>query len=211
MANITITDLQNAVKLIARHMTEKHDELNALDGRLGDGDIGITMKSGFESALDNCQEWPSDWGKALLAFAQSFVKTRASSYGTLIASGLMSAGMAAKGKTVIEINEIPALLKAAGEGMARRGKSEPGQKTVLDAVEAAFQAAQSYEGTSNAELIEAIHKNVKAAVDSYAQKPNLQGRARMFGDKSIGIPDPGMVAFCEMVAALDTDKNDQGS
>ncbi|MEM7110485.1 MAG: dihydroxyacetone kinase subunit L, partial [Bacteroidota bacterium] len=195
-------DLIKAVETISQHISRQYEALNQLDGKLGDGDIGITMKTGFQAALERSPDWPEDLGMALMGFAKSFVENRASSYGTILSTGLMAAAIYCKGKTELYTTDIPPILSTALDKMAQRGKSELGQKTVLDAIYAAKIASETCEATSFEELGIAIHQKVQEAVEEYTAKPNLQGRARIFGDKSIGIPDPGMQVFLEMILAV---------
>ena len=206
MNNVTTNELKHATRTAAKHFATKYQELNALDGKLGDGDIGITMKNGFEAALESSDDWPEDIGMALMAFAKSFVSIRASSFGTLFATGIMAAAMQCKGTSALITSDIAPILSKSLENMAKRGKSALGDKTVLDAVNAAYLASLKYKGDDFKKLGILIRQYVEHAVQEYTSKPNLQGRARMFGDKSIGIPDPGMQVFLEIVISLTEDQ-----
>jgi dihydroxyacetone kinase-like protein len=84
--------------------------------------------------------------------------------------------------------------------MAARGKSQLGDKTVLDAVEAA-RAATANIGEPG-KLASATTQAVRAATAEFRMKPFKQGRARIWGERGIGMEDPGMVAFQYMVESL---------
>lgn len=202
MDTINRNNLIKALYTLTQHIDQQYEVLNQLDGKVGDGDIGITMKTGLNAALKSSATWEEDLGLAFMGFARSFVENRASSYGTILATGLMAAAAYSKGRTTLSISDIPKILDAALEKMALRGKSTLGQKTVLDAVYAAQVAAAYYEGESLTELGILIRQKVEESVEAYSTKPNLQGRARMFGEKSVGITDPGMQVFLELVIAL---------
>ena len=79
---------------------------------------------------------------ALLRCAQAFTGVSASTYGTLVATGLMAAAKSTKGRTAVPWTEIPGLLGAALAAMTARGKGQLGDKTVLDALEAARAATE---------------------------------------------------------------------
>ena len=71
-------------------MERDFDMLNTADGSLGDGDLGVTMTRGMRAISDGVADLPEDLGLALLKCAQAFTKSSGSSYGTLMATGLMA-------------------------------------------------------------------------------------------------------------------------
>jgi dihydroxyacetone kinase-like protein len=175
-------------------------ELNALDGALGDGDLGVNMVRASERLTGDAVNLPGDVGMALLKCAQAFTSVSASTYGTLLATGLMAAARLTKGKQVVPWTEIASLLAAAVKSMADRGKGSLGDKTVLDAMEAARRAT---EGLSDPERLVAVSvAAIGEAIDQLRDQQFRQGRARMFGAKGIGLDDPGMVAFRRIVESL---------
>ena len=139
---LTTPVLADGLRRIAAHMETVADELNALDGQLGDGDLGVTMTRGGRALLDIVPTLPADVGMALMACAQAMTKVSGSSYGTLLATGLLTAAKATRGRTEVPWSETAALLRAAFDAMKTRGKSALGDKTVLDAIDAAATAAE---------------------------------------------------------------------
>jgi dihydroxyacetone kinase-like protein len=179
------------------------DELNTLDGSLGDGDLGVTMVRGTRSLVDVLPDLPDDVGLALLKCAQVFTRVSGSTYGTLLATGLMSAAKSTKGKTTIPWSETSALLGEAISAMSRRGKAELGDKTVLDAIEAARVATDGLDQPGK--IVKEADQAIAHALEQFRDQPARQGRARIFGEKSIGLDDPGMVAFKYIVESLQGD------
>lgn len=197
---LTTESLARGLGRIGGKMADCRDELNTLDGKLGDGDLGITMATGFDELAKALPSLPEDVGMALLACAQAFVKTRASSYGTLLATGLMSAAKDSKGEAEVPWNRVPDLLQGAIVKMGQRGKSQLGDKTVLDALEAVRRAT---EGMDDPDLmLKAADQAVGEALEVFKEQPSKQGRARMFGEKSVGLYDPGMVVIKRMLESL---------
>lgn len=137
---------------------------------------------------------------ALMKVAQAFTKTSGSSYGTLLATGLMSAAKAARGRTEVPWSETGALLAGALDAMMLRGKASLGDKTVLDAIDGARLAVGGLDDPDA--IVAAVADGVAAALDQYRDQPNKVGRARIFGERSIGLDDPGMLAFKRVVEAL---------
>jgi len=192
--------LQDQLPRLAAHLESSAEELNGLDAQLGDGDLGVTMVRGSRQLLEIREELPDDWGMALLKCAQAFTKTSGSSYGTILATGLMAMAKQKKGQAEMDATEWAGLLKLALEAMQQRGKAELGQKTVLDPLSAAQKKLESAPEASLPDLIEVVQQTI----DDFRDKPCQIGRARIFQDKSIGLDDPGMVAFKRLLEGLDS-------
>ena len=197
---ITTDSIKSAATKIAQLMEESADELNAADGLLGDGDLGITMVRGFREIIEVRDSLPDDVGMALFQCAKAFTKSSGSSYGTLLATGLMSVAKKKKGQQEIQVEEISALLDDALDAMKQRGTAELGDKTVLDVIAASSQAAKDQSDGSS--VLKAINDAVTSTIDEFRSRQSKIGRARIFSEKSIGLDDPGMLAFRKMLEAL---------
>lgn len=194
---IDSTMLAAALARVAAKTETASAELCAADGALGDGDLGITVSKGFSEAA--AASLPEDFGMALLEVAKTFQRVSASSYGTLVATAFMAGAKATKGRTSIEAGEIPGLVVAARDAMMARGKGALGDKTVLDSLDA---VARAIEGVPADAMIARAVAAARETVEEYRTKPNKLGRARMFGDKSVGLADPGQLALVRIVEGL---------
>ncbi|HEX37450.1 MAG TPA: DAK2 domain-containing protein [Candidatus Cloacimonetes bacterium] len=199
-SGFTTEKLIQTINIMAAKMVKSSEELNQLDNLIGDGDIGITMKNGFRAMQEKTAQFPEDVGSAFMMCAQAFTSSRASSFATLFATGLMAAAKETKGMTEVPYNQIPKLLDAAIEKMALRGKSNLGDKTVLDEMAAIRGAIR--EAESDQSLIETVDNAAEKALHDFKNRPCRQGRARIFGDRTIGIDDPGMVVIRLLVQSL---------
>ena len=178
--------------------------LNEADGALGDGDLGITLSRGMALVTEQIDALPADLGMALLACAQAFTKSSGSSYGTLVATGLMAMAKTLKGETNMEATRLSELAGIARDAMQARGKAEVGGKTVLDSLDAVTRATA---GESDAVAVaDAAARAVDEALDALRDERASIGRARMYGDKTIGMDDPGMLAMRTIIKAL-ADRN----
>ena len=176
------------------------EALNAADGALGDGDLGITLKRGMELVTEAADNLPDDIGQALLQCAQAFTKSSGSSYGTLMATGLMSMAKELKGETSVAASRVSGLTAMARDAMQARGKAELGGKTVLDSLDAIASATADKHKAD--EVASAAAQAVDDALDTFRDRQATIGRARMFGEKTIGMDDPGMLAMQTIVKAL---------
>jgi len=197
---LTTPVLRAALERIAAKMETCTEELNELDAQLGDGDLGVTMVRGTRAVKEELPQLPEDVGMALLKCAQAFTRLSGSTIGTLLATGLMNAAKATKGRTQVAWTEIPSLLGNALQAMAQRSGGRLGEKTVLDALEAVRAATEGLDNPTA--MAQAADHAVRECLESFRGRPALQGRARIFGAKTVGKDDPGMVAFAKIIAGL---------
>ncbi|MDT8857553.1 dihydroxyacetone kinase subunit L [Paracoccaceae bacterium Fryx2] len=198
--SIDITAMRAAITRLAAAMERDFEALNAADGALGDGDLGVTMTRGMRLVAEGAPDLPEDLGQALLRCAQAFTRSSGSSYGTLLATGLMAMAKAVKGRTGIEAAEVSDLVALARDAMIARGKAETGGKTVLDSLDAVARATEGL--TEPAEVAGAAVAACRAALDAFRDRSATVGRARIFAEKSRGMDDPGMLAMAAIVVAL---------
>ncbi len=200
MDQFTTKDIGHAVQLIAGHVKGIADDLNAADARLGDGDLGITVSNGWREVSNAAHHFPDDVGLTFVECAKCFQRVSSSSFGTLMATTFISAAKHWKGQTAVSFTSVSALLDEACSAMISTGKGQLGEKSVLDIVHSMAIAAKNQENADD--LLVAIGRAVHDTLAKFKGRPNKLGRARMFGEKSIGLDDPGMLAVQEMVRAL---------
>ena len=176
------------------------DELNALDAKIGDGDLGVTLTRCAKAILEILPPIPEDIGLAFMNYVQAVTKVSGASFATLLSTALMSLAKVTKGRTEIPWSEISDLLNAANEAMIARGKAVRGEKTVIDAVEAARVATMGL--SDPGDILEAAKNAVHGIIEKMRNQPNKAGRARIWGEKSVGLDDPGMIAFKLMLESL---------
>lgn len=192
--------LQGAIARLAAAMERDFDMLNTADGALGDGDLGVTMTRGMRLVAEKAGELPDDLGQALLACAQAFTKASGSSYGTLMATGLMAMAKALRGETSVPAARVSELVALARDAMQARGKAELGGKTVLDSLDAVAEATAGKDDP--AAVADAAAAAVDAVMESFRDRKATVGRARIFAEKSVGMDDPGMLAMNRIVKAV---------
>lgn len=188
-----------AIERLQAGMRAEADRLNAADGALGDGDLGVTMTRGMDLVAEIAPDLPADLGQALLRCAQSFTRSSGSSYGTLVATGLMAVAKEVKGREAIPASEVSRLIAVARDAMMVRGKAELGGKTVLDSLDAMSRASAGLDDPQA--VAQAVREAADTALETFRSKPATVGRARIFGAKSAGLDDPGMLAMSRIVHA----------
>jgi dihydroxyacetone kinase-like protein len=200
MAEMTAPALAAAVRRVATAAEGFAAELNAADGALGDGDLGVTVSRGFLEA--SSAALPADVGLAFMECAKAFQRVSSSSYGTLVATAFLSAAKATRGRDRVPAAEIPAIVRGALEAMMARGKGSLGDKTVLDSLDAVVTALKGVPGGDMGDMLPAAIAAARDTVETFRTRPNKLGRARMFGAGSVGLVDPGQLAFLRVVESL---------
>lgn len=175
-------------------------ELNALDGRLGDADLGVTLDKCATLVEQALPELPDTLDGIFKRCAQATAKASGSSFGTLLTVALMTAGKRCAGTASLDRSALAELLAEVVTVLSARGGAALGDKTVLDSLHAVERALHA--APANADLCLVARQSAGDALDAFRDKPNRIGRARMFAEKTIGMDDPGMVALQRMVEAL---------
>tara|TARA_B100000575_G_scaffold149597_1_gene119275 strand:+ start:420 stop:1016 length:597 start_codon:yes stop_codon:yes gene_type:complete len=191
---ITKTSLETFFQKILIIAEDNYDEFNSIDGQLGDGDLGITISKGLKEINESLNKFEDDLSKNFIVCAQCFTKASSSSFGTLIAISFMTIAKETKGKKELNINDIPDIINKVIEAICTRGKSKIGDKTFVDTL---FEISNSISRSEN-NYKQNIYKATINALNNFRGKECKIGRARMFGEKSKNLDDPGMFALSRL-------------
>jgi phosphoenolpyruvate---glycerone phosphotransferase subunit DhaL len=182
------------VEAFASTVADNKEYLTRLDSAIGDADHGINMDRGMKAVQEKLDGLEGDdIGALLKTVGMTLVSTVGGAGGPLYGTLFLQMGVATTGKSELEPEDWAAALTAAVEGVQMRGKAEPGDKTMVDALIPAkdsFSAAHA-EGVSFEEALrrsaEAAEAGVQATIPLVAKK----GRASYLGERSAGHQDPG--------------------
>ena len=176
---------------------KSYDEFNAADGKIGDGDLGVTILSGLEEINNNKANFNDDMGTNFMLCSQAFVKKSGSSFGTLIAFSFMNISKNLKGKNECNHEDIINIFITALKTIQERGKTKLGDKTIADSLNLIIKKLKD-----NKNYPEAFKSATKQALEDFKGKKILVGRARMFEDKTKNLDDPGMLALNKLSEAF---------
>ena len=191
---ITKKSLETFFQKILIIAEDNYDEFNSIDGQLGDGDLGITISKGLKEINESLNKFEDDLSKNFIVCAQCFTKASSSSFGTLIAISFMTIAKETKGKKELNFNDIPDIINKVIEAICTRGKSKIGDKTFVDTL---FEISNSISRSEN-NYNQNIYKATINALNNFRGKECKIGRARMFGEKSKNLDDPGMFALSRL-------------
>lgn len=179
------------------------DRLRELDAALGDGDLGVTVSSGAAAvagalaALDGAAAADA----VILAAAKAFMNANPSTFAALAGGGLLAAARTVQGKDSLDRDDAVAVVGACIASISRRGKSQPGDKTVLDPLARSADALATADGDGAAAL-DAMIAAAQAAIDETTPLASAKGRAAWLQQRSAGLADPGSVAYLLLLTEL---------
>jgi phosphoenolpyruvate---glycerone phosphotransferase subunit DhaL len=197
---LTAEHVAAAVQRAARRMHAIEATITGADAALGDGDTGLMLRRLLDRLAATSDAPSSDIGETLHRLATIGAGATGSTLGTLIVVALLHLGRATKGRVEIPWREVGPLLDGAVHAMMDRGKAALGDKTVLDPLAAVAKAIAGKD--SEAELRTAAVAAARSTLSAFRDRPCKMGRARMFGEKSVGRDDPGQLAFVELLSAV---------
>ena len=186
----------NVFKNLLSQAKKSYDEFNTADGKIGDGDLGITILNGLEEINNNIDKFKDDLSINFMLCSQAFVKKSGSSFGTLIAFAFMNISKDLKGKDTCDQDDIINMINIAMQTIQERGKTKLGDKTILDSL--SFILNNLKENKNNVNYPELFKSSTKEALNAFKGKKILIGRARMFEDKTKELDDPGMLALSKL-------------
>jgi len=187
--------LHHLILAVADDVIAHADELTELDRAVGDGDHGINMKRGFEAVrADAGSTAEKPLPDALKAIGTQLVmKVGGASgplYGTLF--------LALSKEIAPDASNLPTAFAKAVEAVKARGKSHPGQKTMLDVLAPVQMALAEGGGDLSARLPGVAASAADATIPMLATR----GRASVLGERSIGHMDPGARSSALIVASV---------
>ncbi|SEF81312.1 dihydroxyacetone kinase, C-terminal domain [Actinacidiphila yanglinensis] len=204
-------NLEYAVRTMAQTAVDNEREFGDLDAVAGDGDFGYSLARGFEIVI-------ADWDSLDRSSPAEFLKKVAliiskrvgGTSGPLWGTAFLRAAGAVKDRDELTGADAVAMLRAAAEGIKVRGKSDVGDKTLLDALVPmtdALEGALQDAGRSGdpAGLAALAASSARAAADATTPMQAMRGRQSYTGERSIGSPDPGAVAVAVMAERIAAD------
>ena len=206
MKEITLTDVEAAVKSIAATALKNEQYFSHLDSYAGDADFGVSLASGFRVVE---QEWTeldrSSIGNFLLKISMIITRNVGGCSGPIWGTGFMRAGALCKERTSITLEELDKMLSASIEGIQKRGGAQLGDKTLLDALIPIRDIVHESAGKPDADAREVLQVATQVATDAIERTKDWvakRGRQQFTGDRSRGTPDPGIVAIATMMNDL---------
>ncbi|UFS60525.1 dihydroxyacetone kinase subunit DhaL [Subtercola endophyticus] len=195
------------VRTIAEESVAQEKYFGELDAVVGDGDFGYSLARGFEFVLADFDSIDRiDAGTFLSKVAVMITSHIGGTSGPLWGTAFLRAGSSLKGNENISGPDVVAALRAAVEGIKKRGKAELGDKTLLDALVPSIDALETSlaAGDDAATAAETFAATARSAAEATSTLEARRGRASYTGERSIGSVDAGamgIAVLAEKIAA----------
>ena len=188
-------EINLAIRNALANLIEYSDELRDLDVALGDGDLGVTVSLGAKAVIASLNELSDDATPTEIAqtCATSFADANPSTMAALVAGALLAGSRLWEGKVEVSLADVAAFTKAAADSIAKHGRSQVGDKTILDAIVPAADALST--GPNPEAALDAAIAAAEKAVEDTKALQSRRGRASWLQERSIGLQDPGATAF----------------
>jgi dihydroxyacetone kinase-like protein len=185
------------LETVARRIIASAEELTDLDRAIGDGDHGSNMRRGFEAVLAAADDLSAkSLGECLKGVGTTLVMRVGGASGPLYGTLFLSLGKSLEDEVSRE--QLTEAFAAAIEAVKARGKSDVGQKTMLDVLFPALEVLRE----GGADLAARVKARVKAAAEATIPMRAIRGRASFLGERSIGHMDPGARSSALIVDAI---------
>ena len=205
MNSLNVVDVSSILQKMATAIIAKRDYLNELDGKLGDADFGTSISAGFsavEKILPEFANLPP--GTVIAKTGATLLKSMGGASGPLFGTIFMKAGKALGDRQEIGIRELGEMLSAALAAVKVLGRSDVGDKTLIDALQPATLSIVKA-GEDGSSLKTALNEAKEAAekgVENTKAMIASRGRAHYVGERAIGHQDAGATAIYLLFAVL---------
>lgn len=192
------------IQAMAAAMSEATPQLTALDSEVGDGDHGINMNAAMQAAAAQVAQLVDPTPAQVLKMAGTAVMNEmGGASGVIFGSFFRGGGRVVSDKESLGLADVATLMSAGLAEVQKRGKAQPGDKTMVDALAPAVTAVQQAV-ENNLTLAEAMALAAKAAVrgaESTRKMVAQFGRAKFLGNRAIGHQDAGATSMALMISA----------
>ena len=205
MASTSIEATELFVRTIADVAIRNEKYFADLDGVCGDGDFGISLAAGFSKVMEQWQALDRSTPGALLkGVAMTIASCVGGVSGAIWGTAFLRASMAAAARADLAADDVVAMLRAAIEGMKKRGQSDLGDKTLLDAFVPAVDELERVlrQGGSAADAVRAASVVARQKTEEIKPWVAKRGRASYTGERSCGTYDAGSIAVAMMAEQL---------
>ncbi|MFL5962827.1 MAG: dihydroxyacetone kinase subunit DhaL [Gaiellaceae bacterium] len=186
---------------------EQRDYLTQLDAAIGDADHGTNMDRGFSSVVAKLAELDgaTSPGKTLVLAGSTLVSTVGGASGPLWGTALRRAGRSMGDGDTFDGAALALALEAALEGVVELGAAQPGDKTMVDALEPAVRVLREQVdgGATVGQAITAAREAAEEGMQATVPLQASKGRASYLGERSIGHQDPGATSTVFILRALE--------
>ena len=202
--NVTTAVLEDWMRKFAELVAAQRDYLTELDAAIGDADHGSNMDRGLQAAVVALDETkPATVGALFSGVGMTLISTVGGASGPLWGTLFLRMGSCLGDADVVSADQFAAALRAGLEGVVARGKAEPGDKTMFDALAPCTEALETAlsDDRSLAAALARAREAAETGRDATTPMLARKGRASYLGERSVGHQDPGATTVALLLRA----------
>ena len=181
---------------------EAKEELGEADRATGDGDHGQGMSNGFGAGMTALKTAElTTIGDAFKTIGTAVLGTSGGASGVIFGTMFRAPAKVLTGDT-LDAEAYAAALEAAAEQIGARGKAHVGDKTMLDALVPAAEAARATAGEGLAAAARAAAEAAEKGSEATIDMVTAFGRAKSLGERARGHRDPGSMSVVILLTAI---------
>lgn len=205
MEYLSVNQLQNALQDVAKEIVASEKTLTEIDTIIGDGDHGIGMKDGFSALQKTLADHKyTDVYELMRESGITLLRSMGGASGVIFGTLFTGGHEVVRGKKEISAGELIDFLEQGAKAIMKRGRSGPGDKTMLDALLPAIESMKA-ENSGTQDILLVLHAAATGAEQGVKNSEGMlpkTGRSKNFREEALGYPDPGAVSVSIIFRSL---------
>lgn len=195
MAGLTVEQARLLFLKVAEQVIRSQEMLTEADRTIGDGDHGTGMARGFAAVRQKLeQSAPTDLGELLRQIGRELMMNIGGAAGIIFGTLFQAGGKNLAGVQLLDARALHTWLADGLAGVQARGKASAGDKTMVDVLLPAAQAAAAHQDRPLAESLAAVSQAALEGMEATKDMVANFGKAKTLGERALGYPDPGAVS-----------------
>jgi phosphoenolpyruvate---glycerone phosphotransferase subunit DhaL len=201
--SLSISQVQEMLIEISVKVISMENQLNDADRVIGDGDHGAAMARGFHALINAMEEGEfDDLTTLFITSGNVFIASVGGSAGIIFGTFFRSGGKALNSSKIFTSEGFTNFLADAIGAIQYRGKAKPGDKTMLDTLYPALEAARVAKDLPFGEFFHAVTEAANLGMEKTRNMLAETGRAKDFGENALGYLDPGAITTFQIIDGM---------
>jgi dihydroxyacetone kinase phosphoprotein-dependent L subunit len=201
---LTAHEVKAMLLHVASRVADSAEVLNDADRAIGDGDHGVAMRRGFETARQELESREYDTvGAPVSEVGRALLLSMGGASGILFSSLFVEGARGLSAERCFGSAELARFLTDGTGAVEQRGKTGPGGKTMVDALVPAARAAAELRAEPLDNVLPRVADAARAGVEATKDMVALAGKAKSLGERSLGFADPGALSVQVLLRAMD--------
>lgn len=200
MNKLTIADFKAMMNKALENIKAREEEFSKLDAVIGDGDHGTAIVTALSCIVRSAQQG-TEFKSMLMDMGMNVMLEVSGSTSTLLGALFLGMSDCAEG-TELDAEGVKKMFAGGLANVKQQTSAQVGDKTMMDALIPAVEAIQNYPSNDIKEVLQAGAKAALAGAESTIPLKANFGRARNYGERSVGYMDSGAASWSCMFASF---------